>query len=119
MTVSYAHEPFTDFTEAKNKTAFQESLAFVNTQLGKHYPLIINGEQIETDRKIVSINPANKEEVIGYASTADQELAEKAMQAALQAFESWKNKDRSIARISSLKQRLFCGKESMNFQAIL
>ncbi|WEY88325.1 L-glutamate gamma-semialdehyde dehydrogenase [Bacillus subtilis] len=90
MTVTYAHEPFTDFTEAKNKTAFGESLAFVNTQLGKHYPLVINGEKIETDRKIISINPANKEEIIGYASTADQELAEKAMQAALQAFDSWK-----------------------------
>lgn len=119
MTVTYAHEPFTDFTEAKNKTAFGESLAFVNTQLGKHYPLVINGEKIETDRKIISINPSNKEEIIGYASTADQELAEKAMQAALQAFDYGKNKDRSTARIFSLRQRLFCAEESMNFQAIL
>lgn len=119
MTVTYAHEPFTDFTEAKNKTAFGESLAFVNTQLGKHYPLVINGEKIETDRKIISINPANKEEIIGYASTADQELAEKAMQAALQAFDSWK-KQRPEHRANILfKRRLFCAEESMNFQAIL
>ena len=60
---------------SKNKTAFGESLAFVNTQLGKHYPLVINGEKIETDRKIISINPANKEEIIGYASTADPDNA--------------------------------------------
>lgn len=119
MTVSYAHEPFTDFKEAKHKTAFQESLAFVNTQLGKHYPLVINGEKIETDRKIVSINPANKEEVIGYASTANQELAEKAMQSALQAFESWKNKDRSIARISFLKSRAILRGRKHEFSSYL
>ncbi len=52
MTVSYAHEPFTDFTEAKNKTAFQESLAFVNTQLGKHYPLVINGEKLKRTARL-------------------------------------------------------------------
>ncbi len=38
----------------------------------------------------MSINPANKEEVIGSVSIANQELAEKAMHSALQAFESWK-----------------------------
>ncbi len=43
-----------------------------------------------TDEKIISINPANKEEVIGRVSMADQELAEKAMQAAVKTFETWK-----------------------------
>src|SRR4051794_17703997 len=90
MVVAYSHEPFTNFKEEKQKKVFQESLAHVNTQLGKHYPLVINGERIETDEKTISINPANKEEVIGSVSLANQELAEQAMQSALQAFESWK-----------------------------
>ncbi|KXZ16997.1 L-glutamate gamma-semialdehyde dehydrogenase [Bacillus nakamurai] len=90
MTVSYAHEPFTNFQEETHKQSFQEALAYVNTQLGKHYPLIINGEKIETDKKIVSINPADKKEVIGSVSAAGKEIAEKAMQAALQAFQTWK-----------------------------
>ncbi|MCY7949017.1 aldehyde dehydrogenase family protein, partial [Bacillus atrophaeus] len=90
MAVSYSHEPFTNFKEEKQQTSFQKSLDDVNTQLGQHYPLVINGERVETDEKIVSINPANKEEVIGSVSMADKDLAEKAMQAALQAFETWK-----------------------------
>lgn len=90
MVVSYSHEPFTNFSEEKNKKAFEEALSYVNTQLGKHYSLVINGERLETDEKIISINPANKNEVIGSVSVADQEIAEKAMQSALQAFESWK-----------------------------
>jgi 1-pyrroline-5-carboxylate dehydrogenase len=86
----YTHEPFTNFADEKNKQAFQEALAFVQTQLGKDYPVVIGGESITTDSKIQSINPANKEEVIGSVSMADKELAEKAMHSALSAFESWK-----------------------------
>jgi 1-pyrroline-5-carboxylate dehydrogenase len=86
----YTHEPFTNFTEEANKQAFQQALSYVQSQLGKEYPVVIGGESITTDKKIQSINPANKEEVIGSVSMADQELAEKAMQTALTAFESWK-----------------------------
>nr|WP_205180539.1 L-glutamate gamma-semialdehyde dehydrogenase [Neobacillus cucumis] len=90
MMYSYSHEPFTNFTEEKNIQEFKDALAFVQSQLGKHYPVIIGGKSITTEEKMQSINPANKEEVIGSVSMANQELAEKAMQAALTAFESWK-----------------------------
>jgi 1-pyrroline-5-carboxylate dehydrogenase len=86
----YTHEPFTNFNDEMNKKAFQDALAYVQSQLGKEYPIIIGGQEITTEEKITSINPANKEEIIGRVSMADQELAEKAMQAALTAFESWK-----------------------------
>ncbi|WP_249652285.1 aldehyde dehydrogenase family protein, partial [Lysinibacillus sp. D4A1_S13] len=72
------------------KQSFQEALAYVNSQLGKHYPLIIYGEAIETDKKIISVIPADKKVVIGSVSAAGKELAEKAMLAALQAFQTWK-----------------------------
>ncbi|WP_176585582.1 L-glutamate gamma-semialdehyde dehydrogenase [Priestia megaterium] len=90
MVVSYSHEPFINFKEENNTRRFQESLAYIKTQLGKHYPLVINGERIETDEKTLSFNPANKDEVIGSVSLANKELAEHAMQSALDAFESWK-----------------------------
>ncbi|AQX55847.1 L-glutamate gamma-semialdehyde dehydrogenase [Priestia flexa] len=90
MVRTYQHEPFTNFKDEKNQELFQEALSYVNTQLGKTYPLIINGERIETDEKTTSINPSNKKEVIGYVSLANQELAEKAMNAALEAFVDWK-----------------------------
>ncbi|WNS78314.1 L-glutamate gamma-semialdehyde dehydrogenase [Domibacillus sp. DTU_2020_1001157_1_SI_ALB_TIR_016] len=93
MVITYKHEPFTDFSREENKQAFKEALAYVNTQLGKEYPLVIGGEKITSDKKAVSINPAKKEEVIGTISLADKERAEQAMQAALQAFEKWKTTD--------------------------
>ena len=92
----YRHEPFTDFTLEENKQAFEGALKLVHTQLGKEYPLVIGGERITTNDKIVSINPANKAEKIGIVSKANKELAEKAMQAALTTFETWKRESPEI-----------------------
>lgn len=93
MVKPYQHEPFTDFTDEANQQAFREALSFVESQLGKEYPLVIGDEQITTTDKIVSVNPSNKNEVIGTVSRANRELAEKAMQVALATFETWKKYD--------------------------
>jgi len=92
----YKHEPFTDFTLEENNNEFKKALEVVQAELGKDYPLVIGGEAITTTEKIVSINPANKEEVIGRVSKADQELAEKAMQVALSTFNTWKKEDPEV-----------------------
>ncbi|MFF2855065.1 L-glutamate gamma-semialdehyde dehydrogenase [Peribacillus sp. NPDC058002] len=92
----YKHEPFTDFTIEENKNACNQALKVVQSEMGKGYPLIIGGESITTEEQIISINPANKEEVIGSVSKANKELAEKAMQAALVAFDTWKKEDPEV-----------------------
>lgn len=93
---AYKHEPFTDFTLEENKNEFKEALELVQSELGKDYPLVIGEELIATDEKIVSINPANKVEIIGRVSKTNQELAEKAMQVALSTFNTWKKEDPEV-----------------------
>ncbi len=93
MVVAYTHEPFTDFSIEENRRKMEEALKNIESELGGDYPLIINGERITTEEKIVSVNPANKEEVIGRVSKANQELAEKAIQAADENFEWWRKTD--------------------------
>ncbi|MCA0989272.1 L-glutamate gamma-semialdehyde dehydrogenase [Guptibacillus algicola] len=90
MVVPYKHEPFTDFTVDENRKAFEAALKKVEGELGKDYDLLVDGERISTDDKIVSINPANKEEVVGRVSKANQDIAEKAIQAADKALEGWR-----------------------------
>lgn len=90
MVVPYKHEPFTDFLVEKNKQAFENGLKVVQSYLNQNYDLVIGGERIATKEKIVSINPANKEEVIGTVSKATEENAEKAMQIADETFKSWR-----------------------------
>lgn len=90
MTTTYKHEPFTDFNTEENRAAFEQALANVNEIMGRDYPLVINGERIITEDKIVSYNPANKEEVVGTVSKANKEHAEMAIQAAAEAFDEWR-----------------------------
>ncbi|MBO8172579.1 MAG: L-glutamate gamma-semialdehyde dehydrogenase [Bacillaceae bacterium] len=90
MLVDFRPEPFTNFQDEANRRAFEEALKNVGSQLGKEYPIVINGERIFTDKKITSVNPSKKDEIIGYTSKADQDLAEKAIHAAAEKFEEWK-----------------------------
>ena len=88
--IPYKHEPFTDFTVEENKQAYLEALKTVEGYLGQEYPLIIGGERLMTEEKLVSTNPANKEEVIGAVSKASRDYAKKAMEVADDTFETWR-----------------------------
>ncbi|QQE74965.1 L-glutamate gamma-semialdehyde dehydrogenase [Brevibacillus composti] len=90
MQVEFKNEPFTNFSLPENRKAFEEALAKVESELGREYDLIIGGERIKTEKKSRSINPSNIEQVVGIVSQADKDLAEKAIQAAAQTFETWK-----------------------------
>jgi 1-pyrroline-5-carboxylate dehydrogenase len=115
---SYCHEPLTNFADERNKRSFQEAIAFVESQLGKEYPLVIGEETIFTEKKTFSINPSKKVEIIGKVSMADQELAEKAMQDALRTFETWKKwKPESRANII-FRAAAMLRRENMNFRHI-
>lgn len=90
MITEFRNEPFTDFTIAANQEAMKKALQKVRGELGKKHPLVINGEYIETSDLLTSTNPAKPKEIIGTFSKADKDLAQKAMDSALGAFESWK-----------------------------
>ena len=88
----FKNEPFTDFVhDGVAKAKMRSALARVRSELGREYNLVIGGEQIRTTGKIKSINPAFPAEVVGIHQKAEAEHADRAMQAALKAFESWKN----------------------------
>ncbi len=88
----FRNEPLTDFSRPENRQAMQEAIEQVRSELGREYPLIINGERIWLDKKFESINPANKSQVVGVFSDADSDagnLVEKAIEAATEAFKTW------------------------------
>ena len=87
----FANEPFTDFTREENRRRMQEALDLVRAQFGKRYQLVIAGERYTTPEFFPSLNPSKKGEVIGYFCKAANEHAERAMQAALKAFETWQH----------------------------
>ncbi|MCI2252988.1 L-glutamate gamma-semialdehyde dehydrogenase [Domibacillus sp. PGB-M46] len=117
--IPYKHEPFTDFSKETNQAAYKKALDAVESSLGGHYPLIIGGERITTENKIVSYNPADKNQVIGSVSKADQALAEKAMQAASEAFQTWKKTTPEIRADVLFKAAAIVRRRRHEFSALL
>jgi 1-pyrroline-5-carboxylate dehydrogenase len=85
----FVNEPFTDFKSPENARKMQAALDLVASQLGHEYDLIIDCHRLRTEGKIRSLNPARPSQVVGVHQKAGAEHAEQAMQAALEAFETW------------------------------
>lgn len=117
--ITYKHEPFTDFTKEKNQKEFAKAIQLVESYLGKDYPLIINGESITTEDHIISINPANKKEVIGRVSKADRKMVELAMESALRAFETWKKTKPEVRANILFKASAIIRRRKHEFSALL
>ena len=91
MSSEFRNEPFTDFTKSENAQAMREAMQKVQSQLGREYPLVIGGERIATGDLLESINPANRTQVVGRFNKANKELANRAVEEAAKAFETWKH----------------------------
>lgn len=90
MVTPYQHEPFTNFKDKENRKEFIAALKKVEEELGKEYPLVINGKRIYTEDKLISVNPGKKEQIIGKVSKATKQHIDLAMKGALQAFQTWR-----------------------------
>ncbi|MBD2431211.1 MULTISPECIES: L-glutamate gamma-semialdehyde dehydrogenase [Fischerella] len=80
----------TDYAEEESRKESQQALQTVRHQLGKTYLPLINGEYVNTQEMINSVNPSNYTEVVGKIGLLSIEQAEQAMQAAKAAFPSWR-----------------------------
>lgn len=86
----FKNQTFIDFSKEENRKAQIEALEQVKSELGRTYPLIIGGKKITNRDTFASVNPSHPNQVIGYFSRATIEQANEAVQAAADAFESWK-----------------------------
>jgi 1-pyrroline-5-carboxylate dehydrogenase len=86
----FVNEPLTDFTKPENARLMRAAIEKVRAQLGREYDLIIGGKRVQTKDKIKSINPARPSQVVGLHQKAAKEHVEPAMQAALNAFSTWR-----------------------------
>jgi RHH-type proline utilization regulon transcriptional repressor/proline dehydrogenase/delta 1-pyrroline-5-carboxylate dehydrogenase len=87
--VPFRNEPVHRFTSPLERERFGAALESVRQALGRSYPLVINGREVETGRVIRSCNPARPQEVIGEVASAGETEAVAALAAAEIAFASW------------------------------
>ncbi|HET7814742.1 MAG TPA: L-glutamate gamma-semialdehyde dehydrogenase [Candidatus Baltobacteraceae bacterium] len=86
----FTNEPIKTFADAADAAAMQAALAAVRSGFGKKYPLVIDGERIDTEKTIPSINPSNPNEVVGEVAAASLEQATRAIEIAHERFQTWK-----------------------------
>ena len=80
----------------------RRALDEVRGQLGKHYPLIIGGSEVERGpHRLRSLNPSHSSRVVGETSQAGAEHAEQTVAAARAAFPAWAATPRTTAPQSS------------------
>jgi len=89
----YKTEELTNFKCEENRKKYLEGINVVKKYLGRTYPLIIDGKEIETKKIIKSTNPADFNEIVGYIHQASINEAEDAMQVALKRFKTWSVSD--------------------------
>jgi RHH-type proline utilization regulon transcriptional repressor/proline dehydrogenase/delta 1-pyrroline-5-carboxylate dehydrogenase len=80
----------TDFAHEEVRNMFTAALAGVREQLGRVYLPLVNGEYVNTQELIDSVNPANFGEVVGRVGLISVAQAQEAMEAAKAAFPSWR-----------------------------
>ncbi|HNS22376.1 MAG TPA: L-glutamate gamma-semialdehyde dehydrogenase [Sedimentisphaerales bacterium] len=84
---------FPGIDDPKVREGFPLAIAQVRKQLGRTYPLYIDGREIATPNTLDSVNPANPNEIIGTVCQAGQAEAEMALCAAERALLSWRDVD--------------------------
>ncbi|MDH3470423.1 MAG: L-glutamate gamma-semialdehyde dehydrogenase [Acidimicrobiia bacterium] len=107
MTNDYSPTLYSDFTDPASRAAYELALNGVASQLGAHAPLVIGGEEIDTDDVITSVNPSKPDEVVGTASKASPDQAEQGLAAAWKAYPGWSEtpaaeRAEAVARVAAI-----------------
>jgi RHH-type transcriptional regulator, proline utilization regulon repressor / proline dehydrogenase / delta 1-pyrroline-5-carboxylate dehydrogenase len=85
----FCNEPPTDFMIAAERDKVRAAIQDLRKKLGQRHPLIINHSPVSTPDWRPSLNPANQQEVVGYAAQAGVAEAESALAAAHAAQPNW------------------------------
>ncbi|MDJ0773878.1 MAG: proline dehydrogenase family protein, partial [Mastigocoleus sp. MO_167.B18] len=80
----------TDYAKEEARNIAQNAITTVRQQLGKTYLPLINGESVNTENFVNSLNPSNYNEVVGKIGLISVDQAETAIQAAKKAFPGWR-----------------------------
>jgi 1-pyrroline-5-carboxylate dehydrogenase len=115
----FSNEQIKTFTDPADVAAMQAALASVKAGFGKTYPLVIDGERIDTEHKIPSINPSHPAEIVGDIAAASLEQANRAIEIAHERFQTWKNTSAEERAAYLFKAAELVRERRFHFNAVL
>jgi RHH-type proline utilization regulon transcriptional repressor/proline dehydrogenase/delta 1-pyrroline-5-carboxylate dehydrogenase len=87
---TFRNAPSTSFANPANRQKMLGAINYVRDDLGREYPLIINGQSVSTDQSFTSHNPSRRTEVIGMIAQAEVADLDRAVAAARKALAGWR-----------------------------
>ena len=115
----FVNEPHADFSLKENRDAIQLAIRKLRSDLGRLYPLHINGKDVKTDRVLESLNPANPSEVVAKICQAGRAEAELAMKAAVAAFPAWRDTPAEVRADYLMKMAAEMRKRKWDLSALM
>ena len=85
----FRNEPYSDFSAPGPRAEYEEALETVSSKLGGHVPVVVGGRPVATDDRIVSVDPARPDVVVGTTGSASEAEAQLAIGAAKAAYADW------------------------------
>ncbi len=89
MLPTFRNEPYLDFSDPKHREGMERAIAALKTQAGVEHQLMIGGKRSKAKETFVSLDPSTGQPVGTFQKSGIRE-SERAMQAALKAFKTWK-----------------------------
>ncbi len=86
---TYKNASLVNFVDPESQEKMRIALREVRARFGQKHPLVIDGQEIWTDKLLKSVNPSLPDEIVGYVAEAGIPEAERAVKAARRAFETW------------------------------
>jgi 1-pyrroline-5-carboxylate dehydrogenase len=86
----FRNEPVRDFKNPADRGSLEAALARAQSGAGTRYPLIIDGERVETASTFRSVNPAHPDQTVGEIAAASVQQANRAIEVAFERFNTWK-----------------------------
>ena len=89
----FRNAPTLDYSRRDNRDAMLKALAKMKKSLGRELPVIVDGQEIKTDKILDSLNPSRTAEVVVRQHQAGTDEAERAVSAARSFFPTWRDTD--------------------------
>ena len=96
MLPAFLPEPYVDFNQDGPRKRMLAALQQVSRELGRTYPLWIDGQPVTTGETFNSVSPADPDRVVGVMAKANTDLADKAVRSAAEAFKTWQYVDPDV-----------------------
>jgi 1-pyrroline-5-carboxylate dehydrogenase len=93
MLTDYSPEPYVDFRLSGPRERMLDALRRVRSELGRVYPLWIDGKAVTPSETFTSTSPADPQRVVGVVAKANADHAARAVQAADERFREWSRWD--------------------------